>query len=111
MRNHIANIIHCIEINEWNKAKSIWLSKILYCNYDFKCKCEECGDLTKNKTISTHGSEYEFFLEPIIKFQKYNLILRCLSECKMNGGIKESVSLHFKKIDDHVSLSFTQQEI
>ena len=29
----------------------------------------------------------------------------------MNGGIKESVSLHFKKVDDHVSLSFTQQEI
>ena len=108
-RDEIIQIIECIETNNWNRAKSIWLSKILYSEYDLTCKCDECIELTENKiisnnSISTFGSEYEFFLNPIIQIQKYNLILSCSSICPLNNVSKNSVSFNFEKINDTVSL-------
>ena len=112
--NDILQIIDCIEHINWNRAKSIWLSKILYWEYDLTCKCEDCIVLTDNKiisnnTISTYGSEYEFFLNPIIQLQKYRLVLSCSSICPKNKLTKDSVSFNFKKKNDEVSLSFTEK--
>ena len=48
--------------------KSIWLLKILCLKPNCDCNCEYDGrcDININKEISTFGSEYEFFIEPVI---------------------------------------------
>ena len=65
--------------------------------------------IISNNTISTYGSEYEFFLNPIIQLQKYRLVLSCSSICPKNKLTKDSVSFNFKKKNDEVSLSFTEK--
>jgi hypothetical protein len=106
----IIRIINSIEMNEWNKAKSIWLKEILYEYFDFDCNCSECAPLFKNHTINTFGSEYEFFLEPIINLQKYSLTSHCSSTCLSNNIAKESVSLIFEKQNGIVSLILSKKK-
>ena len=108
---HFLNeIITCIENKEWNKAKSIWLLDVLSLDYELECNCDHCKNCLTNGAISTFGSEYEFFLQPIVEIQKYEVIMSCSITCKNNNIKKESVSLNFQKINDEVSLIFTNQK-
>ena len=72
---HFLNeIITCIENKEWNKAKSIWLLDVLSLDYELECNCDHCKNCLTNGAISTFGSEYEFFLQPIVEIQKYEVL-------------------------------------
>ena len=105
-RNHIIDIINCVEKKEWNKAKSIWISKIINSDCDLTGK----NSIIKNKTISTYGSEYEFFLNFIIQFQKYKLTYTCSACCSMNNTTKESVSINFVKNNVVVFMNLTERD-
>ena len=73
-KQDLIDVITSIEFIQWNKAKSIWILQFLFEHYDLDCDCAECKKMfPESKAISTFGSEYEFFLEPLIKLQEYNL--------------------------------------
>ena len=61
----------------------------------------------ESNAISTFGSEYEFFLEPLIKLQEYNYFSFCSNNCNLNGMTKESVALTFEKENKTVEILFT----
>ena len=102
-RHNIVEIINFFQNNEWNKAKTTWLLNMLSLDYSIDCTCDHCVSVLSNGSISTFGSEYEFFLSPLIKLQKYNLLMTCTDSCNQNNIMKESVSLNFQKINNNVS--------
>ena len=74
-KNHILEIIDCIDKNNWNEAKSNWIIKVLNLKPKCECVCEdpdcdesdckpecECVYVSEceSKEISLFGSEYEF---------------------------------------------------
>ena len=63
---YLIEIINSIEFIQWNKAKSIWILMFLFDVHSIDCDCVECRNILSKNEISTFGSEYEFFLEPII---------------------------------------------
>ncbi len=106
------NIINSIEFIQWNKAKSTWILNILFSKYSYGCNCDECIIIfPKSKSISTFGSEYEIFLQPIIEIQKYTFISFCSNNCDFNGLTKESVALTFEKVKSNVILLYTNKII
>jgi hypothetical protein len=107
-RQDLIDIITSIEFIQWNKAKSIWIQQFLFEHYDHDCDCAECMELfPENKFISTFGSEYEFFLEPLIKLQEYDYFSFCSNNCNLNGMTKKSVALTFEKENKKVNILFT----
>ena len=62
-----------------------------------------------NGSISRFGSEYEFFVSTLIKLQKNNLLMTCTDSCNQNNIMKELVSLNFQKINNNVSLIFSNK--
>ena len=65
--------------------------------YSIDCDCVECKNIFSENAISTSGSEYEFFFEPIIQIQAYNFLSMCSIKCDLNNITKESVALTFEK--------------
>jgi hypothetical protein len=76
------------------------------CDCEFDSQC----DMKLNTELSTFGSEYEFFLEPIAQTQRYKIISICSPDCDLNNRIKYSVSLLFEKKKWIVSLKYTCKE-
>jgi len=64
--NVLSEIISCIETNNWNVAKSLWLLKIA-----------NVLNPNSKQTISTFGSEYEHFIRYIVPFQRFKLHIEC----------------------------------
>ena len=109
-RNCIIDIISCIEKNEWNQAKSLWLVYGLDLKHDFSCECDLCKEFFNRKTVSKFGSEYEFFMQPMIQIQKYNLISFCSNDCELNMNLINSVSLNFVKNTSGTSLLLSKNK-
>jgi hypothetical protein len=75
-KQNFFNIINSIEFIQWNKAKSIWILNILLSECSFDCNFEECiVYFSKTKSISTYGSEYEFFYIQLLKFKNIHFFL------------------------------------
>jgi hypothetical protein len=111
-KQHLIDIINSVEDVEWNKAKSVWILRILFDDYVIDCNCDECIIVFPlSKTISTFGAEYEFLLGPIIEIQKYSFISYCSHGCNLNGLSKESVALTFEKQSNKVDLLFTNKNV
>jgi hypothetical protein len=101
---YLIDIINSIEFIQWNKAKSIWILMFLFDVYSIDCDCVECKNIFSRNEISTFGSEYEFFLEPIIQIQEYTFLSMCSIECDLNNITKKSVALTFEKDKKKVNL-------
>ena len=106
---YLIEIINSIEFIQWNKAKSIWILMFLFDVHSIDCDCVECRNILSKNEISTFGSEYEFFLEPIIQIQAYTFLSMCSFECDLNNITKESVALTFEKDKKKVNLLFTHK--
>jgi hypothetical protein len=78
----IKSIITNIESKNWDKAKELWVLKIM--NYDISS--------LDNNNISLFGSEDMMFFQYITNYQEYRLIQKCREKCKRNNSIKRSRS-------------------
>jgi hypothetical protein len=82
----ILNIIENIDSKNWNKAKSIWIQKIIK---------KEPIEKNSQLIISLWGNEYEFFLKFIYEFQNHEIIFECSSNCEKNLKKNKSSSSLF----------------
>lgn len=93
----IRSIIINIEKNDWNKAKELWIFKIM--NYQIR---------SLDNDVSLFGSEDLIFLDYIAKYQENRSIQNCQLSCKKNKTILRSKSryIYFQKVNDNPELCF-----
>jgi hypothetical protein len=77
----IKSIIHYIDQKNWNKAKEMWILKIM----EYKIS----SSITN---ISLFGSESLMFFNYIMRYQEYQLIQKCQQMCNNNNSIYRSNS-------------------
>jgi hypothetical protein len=94
----IKSIINNIERNNWNKAKELWIFKIM----------KKDKSSIDNNNISLFGSEDMMFFQYITNYQEYRLIQKCRQTCKKNNYIHRSKAkyIFFKKVNNILELFF-----
>jgi hypothetical protein len=99
----IQSIISNIEKKYWDKAKELWVLKIM--NYDISSLNNNNNN---NNNISLFGSEDMMFIQYIRKYQEYRLIQKCRQKCKKNNTIYrwDANYIFFKKFQDNLMLFY-----
>ena len=75
--NHTETIIEIIENIQnynWNKAKELWILKVMLYN-----------GTVKDNSISLFGSESTHFLDYLSEYQEHKFIQSCQISCQKNG--------------------------
>ena len=83
----LKEIIKSIDALDWNKAKEIWILKIMKLN------------INKFNSISLFGTEYDMFVKYLEKFQLHQLKKKCINKCSENDKTirDDADKLYFKK--------------
>ena len=92
----ILDIIQLIDQINWDGAKEIWINKIM-----------RLSENPVRNTISMFGSEYERFFKYISKYQSYQLVQQCQSNCAYNDSkiIQNHLDeIFFKKYSERVKI-------
>ncbi|CAF1093077.1 unnamed protein product [Brachionus calyciflorus] len=90
----LKEIVKLIDIHKWNLAKEKWVNNFL-----------KLSESPINKTISLFGSEKNFFLNPLKKIQRHELIQLCKVECIQNANLiirDDSEEIFLKKIKKQI---------
>jgi hypothetical protein len=97
----IKDIIDKIENHNWNKAKELWIIKIM------KYKIS-----SSIKNISLFGSEDLMFFSYLSKYQEYQIVQKCQPTCINNNSIYRSSSTYifFRKENNIPKLFFGYTE-
>ena len=93
--NTITEIIKCIDKNNWNKVKELWITKIMKLNVQ-----------NNRKTISLFGSENSKFIDYYNYHQEHELVQLCSSDCEENEKLIHFLTkiIGFVKIRDKIVL-------
>jgi len=92
----IKQIVMNINGLEWNKAKELWITKIMHYNEEIR-----------KKSITLYGSESNRFISHINEYQKHHLIQICSENCNRNRNViiqSNCDKIYFKKINKKVNI-------
>ncbi|CAF0991642.1 unnamed protein product [Brachionus calyciflorus] len=92
----LKEIIQNISQQQWDKAKEIWVLRVLNFQISYS-----------NKELSLYGSEDERFIKSFGEYQKHDLIQKCSESCIQNLNLvirEDSEIIFFKKIENQVRL-------
>ncbi|CAF0949624.1 unnamed protein product [Brachionus calyciflorus] len=96
----LEEVIIKIDNNDWDLARELWVKNII--KYDVSPTKR-----LKRFQISLFGSEFEFFIQFVLKYQKHELLQSCDQICSKNSQeiiSKESEHIYFKKKNGNVIL-------
>ncbi len=85
----LITITRLVDKLSWNEAKKLWLLNV--------CKFQFTVNRNKKKTISTFGTEYEFFISYLQEFQRYELNESCQNKKCRKSSTFLPTSLYFEK--------------